>query len=100
MTQHKATLMQVRVLGTNDQIILLCVLPNEWIICCIQVNVTYVNRIMKKITKKPYKFWRQVLIKEQFHAAGTVSNLLSRSAAKAMQALKSARVRSGKSSRI
>src|SRR2546421_1784353 len=43
---------------------------------------------------------RQIFIEKKFHAAGTVTSLRSRSAAKAMQAFRSSRVRSGKSSSI
>src|SRR6266404_6750577 len=54
----------------------------------------------KKIFEKLGQSGRQVLIKEQLHAAGTVMSLRSRSAAKVIHALKSSRVRSGKSLRI
>src|SRR6266404_5254682 len=85
---------------TRIRIIVLCVLPHERIGGRFQVNISNMNRVWKEIFEKAHQLVRQVLVKEQLHAAGTVISLRSRSAAKAMHAFKSSRVRSGKSSRI
>src|SRR5438128_10143291 len=76
------------------------VLPDGVVVGSLQADLADMRRARVEVCESGQKTGREILVEEQPHAGGTDTNLRSRSAAKARQARRSSRVRSGKSRRI
>src|SRR2546422_5189361 len=76
------------------------VLPDGVVVGSLQADLADMRRARVQVCESGQKTGREILVEEQPHAGGTDTNLRSRSAAKARQARRSSRVRSGKSRRI
>ncbi len=97
---EKAHLVEVRVLRHDHIIMVSRVRPHLGIRGQLEIHVTDVRRLREEGKDLANQTQRQILVQEQLHEGGRLTNLRSRSAANARQARISSRVRSGKSERI